>query len=136
MVEPGTGVAALGGAARAVGVTGAVGPGAVVGPQRVTCRPAAAPGLVRPPGALCRVDVSTAGAKRPAREEAEGLGVQGWGAAVVAQGGVGAGGATGVVRPHGEGDGMLGEGVGVGVGVQETLAVLGGLLQSAPLGLT
>lgn len=107
-------------------MAGAARPGAIVRLHRVACCLAADPGSVGPSGALCRVKVSAARAQGPARKEAVGLGVQRRGAAIVAQGGVWTRGAAGEVRPHGEGDGVLGEGV--GVGVQETLAVFGGLL--------
>lgn len=57
----------------------------------------------------------------------------------MAQGGIGSRGSTRIVGPHREGDGMLGEGVvawaAVRLRVQETLALLWTLLESAPLGL-
>lgn len=57
----------------------------------------------------------------------------------MAQRGVGPRGAAGVVGPHGERDGVLGEGVAawaaVRLRVEETLALLWTVVQSAPLGL-
>lgn len=58
----------------------------------------------------------------------------------MAQRGVGSRGSTGVVGPHGERDGVLGEGVAawaaVRLRVQEALALLWTVVQSAPLGLS
>lgn len=58
----------------------------------------------------------------------------------MAQRGVGPRGSTRVVGPHGERDGVLGEGVAAGaavrLSVEEALALLWTVVQSAPLGLT
>lgn len=134
MVQSRAGGAALGRAGRTVGVAGSA--RGVVGAQ-VRRSPAAASYPMGPPGDLGRLVVATASAEGPAGEVSQCLGVQGRGTTVVAQRRVGSGGATGVVGPHGEGDGVLGEGVvvwvGVSLGVQEALSVLRGLLESAPL---
>ena len=99
--------------------------------------PAAATYPMGPPGALCREVVAAAKAQRPAGEKTQSLRVHGRRATIVAQRWVGSRGSTGVVGPHGEGDSVLGEGVvvwaRVRLGMQEALAVLRRLLESASL---
>lgn len=130
VVQPGAGRAALGSAGRAV---------VVAGPPRgvVVAAPAVPADPVGPPGTLCGEVVAAAGSQRPAGEEAQRLGVPRGGAGVVAQRGVGPRGSAGIVGPHGERDGVLGEGVAaraaVRLRVEEALALLRTVVQSAPL---
>ena len=130
VVQSGAGRTALGLTGRAVVVAGPPRGVVVGGSPAVTSDP------VGPPGTLCRGVVPTARGQRPAGEETQCLGVHGR-ARVVAQRGVGSRGSTRVVGPHGEGDSMLGEGVVVWarirLGMQEALAVLWRLLESASL---
>lgn len=87
---------------------------------------------VGPTGPFGRQVVPAPGAQGSAGEASQSLSVHGGGATVMAKGWVGSGWSTRVMGPHGEGDGMLGQGMAVGAAVglvvQEALGLVRTLL--------
>lgn len=122
MLQPGAGCVPLGLTGGAVSVAGAAGRIVMGRGPTAGSEPVGSPRNVH-----WEVEPA-AGTQLPTAEEVEGLSVHRRRAAVVAQIGVGSRGTTGVVGPHGEGDGVLGERVAVRVAVllwvQEALALL------------